>query len=88
MSLVPTNKTFDKQQKKLVRATFKKGFVNAIHSNTATVDVYFSENPQTIIKNIPVAKSVTIASVMIGQKCRIDIFDETNPNDMVMAYTY
>lgn len=88
MSLVPVNETFKEQQKRLVRSTFKKGFINAIHSGSFTVDVYFAENTQTIIKNIPIAKSVDITTVIIGQKCRIDMFDETNPNDCVMAYVY
>lgn len=88
MSLQPTNKIFKDQQKKLVRATFKKAFVNAINFGSNTVDVYLAENPQTIIRNIPIAKSVTIADVMVGQKCRIDMFDETNPGDCVLAYVF
>lgn len=88
MSTQPSNKIFRDQQKKLVRATFKKAFINATHVGSNTVDVYFAENPQTIIRNIPVADSVTVANIMIGQKCRIDVFDETNPNDCVMSYTY
>lgn len=88
MSFTPTNKTFEKQQKKLVPATFKKAFINTIHFNSNTVDVYFAENPQTIIKNIPVARSVDIATVTVGQRCRIDMFDETNPYDCVLAYVY
>jgi hypothetical protein len=88
MSQTPVNQTFKQQQKRLVKSTFKKGFVNAIHSGSNTVDVSFAENPQTIIKNIPIAKSVSIASVIVGQRCRIDMFDETNPNDCVLAYVY
>lgn len=88
MSIIPVNETFKRQQKKFVRASFKKAFINSVHISSHTVDVFYAENPQSIIKNIPVADSVDIANVIAGQKCRIDLFDETNPNDGVCAYTY
>lgn len=88
MSTVPFNSLYQKQNQKLIRATFKKGFVNAVNANARTVDVYYAENPQTIIRNIPVAANVAIAGVAVGNRCRIDVFDETNPSDVVMAYTY
>lgn len=88
MSTQPVNDTFRKQQKKLIRATFKKGFINSVNVSGKTVDVYYAENPQTIIRNIPVADTVNISAVIIGKRCRIDIFDETNPSDSVMAFTY
>jgi hypothetical protein len=88
MSKQPINDTFKKQQGRLVRATFKKAFISAVHTNQNTVDVAFAENPLTIVRNVPVANTITIANLAAGQRCRIDIFDETNPTDMVLAYTY
>lgn len=88
MSNQPVNNTFRQQQKKLVKATFKKGFINAVNISARTVDVYYAENPQTIIRNIPVADTVNISTVRVSKRCRIDLFDETNPLDSVMAYTY
>ncbi len=88
MSIVQPNKTWQKQYKKLVKSGFKKGFINAVHLSSGTVDVYYAENPQTIIKNIPVSKNIILANVMAGQRCKIDVFDEINPNDCVVAYTY
>jgi hypothetical protein len=88
MSRVPPNQTFQGQQKTLVRATFKKAFVNAVHAGSRTVDVYFAESPQTIIRNIPVATQIGISTIMVGSRCRVDVFDETNSSDMVMSYTY
>lgn len=88
MSKFPVNQTWKQQNKKLVKATFKKAFINAVHVSANTVDVYFAENPQTIVRNIRVASTVVIANVQPSQRCRIDVFDETNPSDMVMAYTY
>lgn len=88
MSVNPPNDTWKQQSKKLVRATFKKGFVVAVNTGAVTMDVSFAENPQTVLRNIPAAKSITLANVSVGQKCRVDLFDETNPNDMVVAYVY
>lgn len=88
MVLVPPNDTYRKQNDKLVRATFKKGFINAVYPNSRTVDVSYAENPLTAVRNIPVATNVDISLVQVGQRCRVDLFDETNPADCVMAYTY
>jgi hypothetical protein len=88
MSTQPSNDTFKRQQVHLVRSAFKKGFINAVHVSSNTVDVYYAENPQSVIKNIPVADTVTVSLITVGKKCRIDIFDETNPSDCVLAFTY
>lgn len=88
MSKHATNETFQEQQRKLVRSTFKKGFISAIHMGSNTVDVSYAESPQTIVRNIPIANSVSISTVIVGQRCRVDLFDETNPQDSVLAYTY
>lgn len=88
MSGQPSNDTWTKQQARLVRATFKKAFISAVHVNQRTVDVSYAGNPLTVVKNIPIANTVVVANLSPGQRCRIDVFDETNPNDCVMAYTY
>lgn len=88
MSEKALNQTWRQQQARLVKATFKKGFINAVYISSGTVDVYYAENPQTIIRNIPVATHITLSSALVGKRCRIDLFDETNPSDSVLAYTY
>ena len=88
MSKNTVNSTFKQQQKRLVRSTFKKGFISAVYPSKNTVDVAFADNPLTIMRNVPIANNVTIANVQAGQRCKVDVFDETNPNDCVCAYTY
>ena len=88
MSPTPFNDTFKNQNKKLIRATFKKAIINQVYANSATADVYFAGNPQTIIKGIPLAANIQPSQVMPQDKCRVDVFDETNPSDMVVAYIY
>lgn len=82
------NKTWKEQAKKLLPATFKKAIVTAVYSTNYTVDIYIVGNNQTIIRNIPLASSVDITNVAQGDRCRVDMFSETNPNDMVVAYIY
>ena len=85
---VPFNRTYQAQQKKLIRATFKKGIISAIHKNTFSVDVNFIGNQQTVVRNVPLANTIDINTLAIGNRCKVDLFDETNPMDMCVAYTY
>lgn len=88
MSRFPLNDTFKHQQKRLVRSTFKKAFINAVNPSAGTVDLAYAENPQTVIRSVPAAKSIDLTAVFVGQRCRVDLFDETNPTDCVLAYVY
>ena len=88
MSRNSVNQTWAKQNKKLVTATFKKGFISAVYLNSSTADVFFVENQQTVVKGIPLASHIIASQVMVGDKCRVDVFDEKNPSDMVVAYIY
>jgi hypothetical protein len=74
--------------KKMMPSTFKKAIISRVNINNSTADVYFAENPQNIIKNISFATGIDVSKIQNGSKCRVDIFDETNPNDMVIAYVY
>lgn len=86
MSLVPLNKLFQDQQGKLVRASVKRAVINSVNVAAQTADVYFVENPQTVIRNIPLASNINASTVSPGMTCRVDTFDETNPNNMVISY--
>lgn len=86
MSKFPLNKTFQLQQKTLVKATHKRATISSVNVGSRTANVYFSENPQTVIKNIPFASGINVSAVSAGMQCRVDLYDETNPNNMVIAY--
>ncbi len=88
MSQPNTNDLWKKQHGKLVRSTFKKAIISNVNAAANTADVYFAENPATVIRSIPLASQITASQVMVGDRCRVDVFDETNPNDMVVAYIY
>jgi hypothetical protein len=88
MVRIAPNGTFKQQAKKLIPATFKKAIITAIYLNNYTVDIYFIGNNQTVIRNIAVATNVDITTIAQGDRCKIDLFDEKNPSDMVMSYVY
>lgn len=82
------NELFKMQRDVLDRATFKKGIINAVNAQSCTADIYFAENPQTIIRNVKFSASIIPSLVRAGDQCRVDLFDETNPNDMIVAHIY
>lgn len=85
---VSSNKIYKDRQKGLIPATFKKAVISSIDTQSRTASVYIVGNTQTIINNIPFSSSVDLTKVQLGDKCKVDCFDESNPNDMVIAYIY
>ena len=88
MSKHPINQTFLHQNKTLLQATFKKAVITAIQPQNNSVDVYFVENPNTIVRSIMLAAHIDLTKIAVGDKCRVDLFDEKNSLDMVVAYYY
>lgn len=82
------NDLYKQQNERLIRATFKKAVISSVNTQTFTADVYFAENPSNIIRSIVLASQIDPTTVIAGDRCRVDIFDETNPRDMVVAYIY
>lgn len=80
--------------KRLTPEFRRRGVVTKIYGGGRAVDLYFVDNPQTIVKNIPVSiPSQAYLLSIIGSfgnvvKCVVDIFNETNSRDMVVAYVY
>lgn len=77
----------DKKTDKFNPAVFRRGVINKVYPETWTADVLLIGNTQGVIKNIPLSSAVP-SSVQMGDKCRLDLFDETNPNDIVVSYVY
>ena len=86
MSKTPTNDIWKMQHRKLPGATFKKGVVSSINVTAFSADVYFTENPNNIIRSVPLASHIDPTKILVGYRCRIDIFDETNIASMCVAY--
>jgi len=88
MSRIPFNETFRRQTESLLPATFKRAVIVAVQAQNKTADVYFAENPNTVIRSVPLANHINTATIVVGQRCRVDLFDEKNSRDMVVAYCY
>lgn len=88
MSKHPINTTFLKQNNTLLPSQYKKAIITAVNAQNATVDVYYISNPQTTIHSIPLAKHIVPSTVQVGFRCRVDLFDEKNSRDCVIAYCY
>jgi hypothetical protein len=78
----------EKKHAKWDRATFKKAVISNVNTNNFTADVYFAENPQTVVRGVPFSSSIVPWTVNVGDRCRVDVFDEANPLDMAVAYIY
>lgn len=85
---VSYNEIFRDQNKNLIPDAFRKAIISNVNVKARTVDIYFVKNPETTITGVPVSSLLTVSTSMIGQRCKVDIFDEVNSKDMVVAYTY
>lgn len=91
MSRTPYNDVFKMQNNKLLPSTFKKGIISSVNVAGRTVNVSFVQNPNVIVKGIPLAAHIVIPAIpsqMIGQSCRVDLFNETANGTMVIAYLF
>jgi len=75
-------------QKRINPSTFKKAVISKVNIQSSSADVYFIENPQNIIRSVPFSSAIDPKRVSVGNRCRVDMFDETNPSDTVIAYIY
>lgn len=82
------NQIFKQQNQKLLPATFKKGTISSYNPTARTVNVTFSENPNVVIKSIPLAAHITSNTITIGRSCRVDLFQETVSGQMVVSYVF
>lgn len=86
MSKPTLNGVFKLQTKRLNPTTAKRGTISAINAAARTVDVRFIENPQTVIRSIPLAGSIDANSLQVGMQVGVDTYNETAPYSMVITY--
>ncbi len=90
---IPSSKLYKKQNERIIPSFHKKGVIVFVNNNGSLANLYFLDNPQTIIKNVPVSYPAQTAITYTYNKttnlrCVVDIFDETNSSQMIVAYTY
>ena len=69
-------------------ATFNRGIINAVNIQAKTVDIQLVGNQSSILKGVAVSSAINLSVIKAGDRCRVDMFSEVNPNDCICAYTY
>lgn len=66
------------------------GTLQSYDPKSQTAKVSYSYMGSSFIGNIPVSKAMVNASayLVINTRCVIDILDESNPRNAVLAYVY
>jgi hypothetical protein len=86
--LVPYLKLHAKANDNTTPASFKRGIINSISLQSWTADVQLVGNHTTVLKGIQLSSAINANAIRVGDRCRVDMFSEMNPNDMVIAYVY
>ena len=58
------------------------------NSGTVTANIFFAENPQTVVKNVPIAIGINASSIAQGQRAKVDLFSEIKSSAMVIAFVF
>ena len=82
------NQITKRQNAKLIPRSQQKAVITAVSATVRQVDLYFVNNPQTILRGVSCSAQIDMTTVSIGQKCVVQVFDENNVKDMVVSYTY
>lgn len=88
---LPHSKLFQRNNQRLIATSKKKAVIVNYNALASLADIYFLDNPQTIVKNVPISNSVQTylqGSLIVNKNCVVDIFDESNSSQMIVAYTY
>ena len=80
------NSIWKLQNSKLQPATSKRGIISAVNVGAKTADVCFTQNPQTVVRSIPISGSINPATLTAGMQVGVDTYNETSPNSMVITY--
>lgn len=86
--MIPDYHEFETEKLNKISAILsRKGIISRINFDTWTADVQVLGGTQGVMKSVPMSTAVS-KNVQIGDRCVLDVFDETNPTDMIVAYTY
>jgi hypothetical protein len=82
------NKLYQRQNKRLIPDVLRKAVISRVNIAQRQADIYFINNPETIMQNVPFSNSVDLTTLVPGSKVVVDLFSEVNPKDIVIAYAY
>jgi hypothetical protein len=75
------------ENERRIPVSYKKAVIINVHSDSWSADVNVVGDYQSLYRNIPLSSAIP-SDVRNGDRCKVDLFDESNPNDMVVAYLY
>jgi hypothetical protein len=98
---IPNSKLYQKNNERLVPIMHKKAVIVSFGGTgvnlgaPTSVNICFLDNLQTTIKGVPISWPVSqylvqaaVLNISSNIRCVVDIFDETNISQMIVAYTY
>ena len=63
----------------------RRGVLRAFSASTYLADVQVAGSLPTLLINVPVARNLASAELVVGRKVALLYFDEANPDDAVVA---
>ncbi len=66
----------------------KRGIIKGFDSGTYKATVQIAGSLSVWLNEVAVARNVASAEMVVGRRCAIIFFDETNPGDTVVVGVY
>lgn len=66
----------------------KRGVVKGFDSGTYKATVQIAGSLSVWLSEVAVARNIQIAEMVVGRRCAVIFFDETNPGDAVVVGVY
>ena len=65
MSRFPYNDLFKEQARRVLPATYKRAVISSMNESMGTIDVYFSDSPQSVLKGIMASSAIDFTKVLV-----------------------
>ena len=66
----------------------RKGVIKGFDSGSYTATVQVAGSLSVWLEGVPVARNIPSSEMVEGRRCALIFFDETNPEDAVVAAVY
>lgn len=86
--MLPSYPEFERSKSKKFDALIaRKGIVSRINFETWTADIQVIGDTQSVVKNVPLSGGIPL-SISVGDRCGLQTFDESNPDDIIVSFVY